>query len=105
MAKAHIQFVSKNGALIGSLVEIDTLVVPRAGELLDAYECLNLTKDDFGEFMVLSVVYKVTVDGFVPFITAREWCKGYRHELLQQRGWLMPTDSTSISYDEDDPAR
>jgi hypothetical protein len=105
MATALVQFYSKNYSLYGDRIEIETEVVPRVGELIDAHEFLQLSKDEVGDFMVLSVIYKLTPKGFVAYITARQWHKGFRWEVLQARGWLVPTETSGLSYDEDDPAR
>jgi len=105
MAKAYIQFYTKTYSLYGDCKQIETDVVPRVGELIDAREFLDLAEDLVGGFMVLSVIYKLTATGFVPYITARQWHRGLRYELLQERGWLLPDDSTEFSYDEDDNAR
>jgi hypothetical protein len=105
MAKAFIQLYSKNFSLFGDRIEIDTEIVPRVGELIDAWEHLKLSKDEVGDFMVMSVIYKLTSKGFAAYITAHQWHKGLRFELLQERGWLMPDKNTELSYDEDDPAR
>lgn len=105
MTKAFIQFLTKNYSLFGERIEIATEIIPRVGELIDAREFLTLPKDEVGDFIVSSVIYKLTENGFVAYITARQWQKGIRSMLLQERGWLAPDGTAHFSYDEDDPAR
>ncbi|MBK1829518.1 hypothetical protein JIN77_02175 [Verrucomicrobiaceae bacterium R5-34] len=105
MITTYIQFYTKNHSLFGDRIEIHTEAVPRVGEIIDAHEFLELSNDQVSDFMVLSVIYKLTKDGFSPYITARQWHKGLRHELLESRGWLSPKDRENLTYDEDDPAR
>jgi hypothetical protein len=105
MTTAFVQLYTKNDVLLGDRVEITTQVVPRVGELIDADEFLELSGKQVGDFIVMSVVYKLTGNGFVPYISARQWHKGFRFELLQERGWLIPDDTAAMSYDEDDLAR
>jgi hypothetical protein len=103
--KIFIQFCSKSDSLFGDRIEIDTDFVPRVGELIDAHDFLSLPSNQVGDFIVLSVVNKLTTGGIIPYITARQWHRGFRHELLQERGWLPPEAHTNKGYDEDDPAR
>lgn len=105
MTKAFIQFYTKNHSLFGDRIEIATEMVPCVGELIDAREFLALPKEQVGDFIVYSVIYKLTATGFVAYITARQWQKGIRSMLLQERGWLAPDGTTHFAYDEDDPAR
>ena len=105
MAKAYIQFLVKSGSLYGERIEIDTDLIPRVGELIDAHSYLNLERSEIGDFFVLSVIYKLTSEGFVAYITARQWLKGLRHQELQGRGWLTPPDLETLAHDEDDLAR
>jgi hypothetical protein len=55
-------------------------------------------------FLVESVVYRLTPHGFQPLITARDWYKGLRDELLGERGWIRPQghENDYRHYDEDD---
>ena len=105
MAKAFIQLSTKNGSLLGDRIEIETDIVPRVGELIDGWAYLKMDKGDVGDFMVESVIYKLTREGFAAYISARQWYKGLRHDLLKERGWLVPDDIVNMSYDEDDHAR
>ena len=105
MAKAFIQFYSKSHSLFGERIEVDTEIIPRVGEIIDAHEYLKLNREIVGDFFVYSVIYKLTPQGFAAYITARQWHKGLRHEFLQERGWLLPNQYTEHSHDEDDPAR
>ncbi|KPA53454.1 hypothetical protein VT25_06280 [Photobacterium leiognathi subsp. mandapamensis] len=98
MTKVKIQFVSKNHALIGEPIVITTDYVPRVGELLDSEAVL---KESNTTFIVTSIINKVTPSGIIPFITAQNWYKGLRAELLEQYGWLPQTEHTLKSYDED----
>jgi hypothetical protein len=90
MAKAIIQLYTKNFSLLAERIEIETEIVPKVGELIDALEYLELPKGQVGLFIVRSVIYKLTAEGFVAYITGHDWCKGIRAELLQERGWLPP---------------
>lgn len=105
MAKAFIKLYGKNSEVFGKRVEIETGIVPRVGELIDAREYLKLPKNEVGDFIVMSVIYKLTAKGFVAYITARRWHKGIRSDLLQERGWLKPDENKNLTYDDDDPAR
>lgn len=98
MAIVKIQFVSKNHALIGDPIEIKTDYVPRVGELLDSEAVLP---ESNVMFIVTSVINKVTHGGIIPFITAQNWHKGLRAELLEQYGWLPQNEHTLKIYDED----
>lgn len=98
MTKVKIQFVTKNHTLIGEPVEIETDYVPRIGELLDSEAVL---RESNTTFIVTSIINKVTPSGIIPFITAQNWYKGLRAELLEQYGWLPQSEHTLISYDED----
>ncbi len=104
MGKAIIQFQTKNHSLFGNSVEISTDFIPRVGELIDAGQFLEISKDEVSNFIVESVIYRLTDDGLVPHISARQWMKGYRHELLERRGWLPVKDTGMLEYDESDPA-
>src|SRR5207253_2057393 len=105
MAKIYIQLVSKNFALSGDRIEIESDIIPRVGEIIDVYEYLAIPQGQVGNYIVTSVIHKLTKNGFAAYISARQWLKGYRHELLQERGWLLPDKDTDSSYDEDDPAQ
>lgn len=102
MAEIEIQLLGKNGALIERSQAIDTPFVPRVGELLDAGSWLDTNKQEVSTFIVRSVIYRVGPGGMTPLITAQQWHKGIRHDLLAQRGWAPPGDSELLSYDEDD---
>jgi hypothetical protein len=104
MAKIYLQLETKNFSLHGNRIEIESDIIPRVGEIIDAYEYLGGPKEEVRNYIVASVIYKLTNNGFVPYITARQWWKGYRHQLLQERGWLVPENDIT-SYDEDDPAQ
>lgn len=104
MAKTIIQFLAKHGSLFGGAIEVDTHFVPRVGELIDAKQFLSIGQDEVGNFIVESIVYRLTKSGLVPHITARQWLQGYRHELLERRGWLPVKDTSMLIYDENDEA-
>jgi len=105
MSKAYIQFITKNGSLKGEGIQISTDIIPRVGEIINASLYLKVQdNDDDYTFIVLSVIYELTLDGFVPYISAREYAKSQRFILLQERGWLIPEKDQAIEYDEDDPA-
>lgn len=104
MPQAHIQLLAKNFSLLPR-IEIETAIVPRVGELIDARTYLKIPEGEVADFIVESVIYKLSSDGFIPYITARQWHKGYRDELLKQRGWLSPESNDHRTYDEDDAAR
>lgn len=101
MAKARIQFITKNSVLIGDPIFYDTNYIPRVGEIIDAKDFLNLPENN--HFLVISVIYKMTEKGFVPCIAAKEWFKGLRYEELESYGWLTPVsmEPPNHSYDED----
>lgn len=106
MAKAFVQFVSKTHSLYPSRVEVDTEVVPRAGELVRSQGLGLLPDSDPGKlFVVLSVVYDLTPDGFLPLLTAQEWSRGLRAGVLAERGWLPPDKALETVYDDDDVER
>lgn len=103
MPKITIQLISKDGSLFGDLIRIESVSVPRVGELIDAQAFLSLPAGEVGDFMVCSVIHKLTEFGFAPHITALQWYKGIRADLLRKRGWLPPDgNSEGLSYDEDD---
>jgi hypothetical protein len=70
MAKVYIQFLAKNFSLDGPCVQIESDVIPRVGELIDAHEYLQKPRDLVGTYIVQSVIYKLTERGFVPYVTA-----------------------------------
>jgi len=101
--KIRIQLYSNSYSLLGDPFSLETECVPRAGELVEAGDFLGLPIDEITTFMVFSVVYKLTKEGFIPHVKARSWYKGLRYELLQEKGWLVPTTIDFQSYDEEDP--
>jgi hypothetical protein len=101
MTQTKVQFVTKNGARLGDPIFIDTHHLPRAGEIVDTTDMGGWRH---GTYIVVSVVYSLSKEGFIPLITAREWQRGLRSELLESRGWLPGGDAALIGYDEEDPA-
>jgi hypothetical protein len=104
MAKVYLQLVTKNFALDGDKIEIESDIIPRVGEIIDAQEYCSIPKGNVSNYIVTSVIYKLTKSGFVSYISAQAWWQGFRHELLQERGWLLPNEHTHLTYDENDPA-
>lgn len=102
MAKIYIQLESKNFALYGDRIEIESDIIPRVGEIIDAAQYLEFRQDEVSRFMVSSLIYNLTKNGFVPYICAHQSHKGFRHKELQERGWLVPEKVEDLKYDEDD---
>ena len=75
------------------------------GEIIDAWDYLGKPKDYQTDYIVVSVIYKLTKEGFAAYISAQQFWRGYRHELLRERGWLVPEDFNRLAYDDEDPAR
>ena len=105
MAKIFIQLISKSFDLHGDRIEIESDIIPRVGEIIDAAEYCKVPLGEVGDYIVTSVIYKITKEGFVPYITAWQWYRGHREELLQARGWLIPGENTNRTYDDNDEAR
>ena len=45
MTKLHIQFLAKNSLEDGPSIEIESDIIPRIGEIIDAAEHLNIPSD------------------------------------------------------------
>lgn len=98
MTKVRIQLISKNESLIGNRIEIKTQYVPRVGELIDMNDFIDRENPIF---MITSVINKVTKEGIIPYITAKNWLKGNREEILEEFGWLSNKSNSLRYYDED----
>ncbi|MCL1137946.1 hypothetical protein [Shewanella pneumatophori] len=99
MPKIRIQHFTKTNSLIGDPVFIESEYVPRVGELLDSGHLYEQELNNI--FIVTGVVHRVTSEGLMPCITAKNWYKGLRAELLEEFGWLPQTMDTNFGYDED----
>ena len=103
MPKIYLQLRTKNHALRGDQIVTDSNTIPRAGELIDCHDFLKLT-DQVGTFIVQSVIYKLTGDGFVPYITARQWhIRAIGMNSFKNEAGSLGNPSHR-SYDEDDAA-
>lgn len=102
MAKMRIQYMSKSGSLYGDMVEVDTTYVPRVGELITTSAEQHPYDLEGGTFMVLSVTSRHMSAGFEPHLTARQWHKGLRAEVLAAPGWLSASEDVERVYGEDD---
>ena len=102
MGTIRIKLLSKSSSVMEDNLEIESNFVPRVGELIDGSTYLTKNGDQVSSFIVQSVVYELSKHGLVACVTARQWYKGYRYALLQDRGWLATTDLENIEYDEDD---
>jgi hypothetical protein len=74
MAKLHIQFLAKDSLEDGPSIEIESDIIPRIGEIIDAAEYLSIPSDLTPYYEVESVIYELSPSGFAaPLIKAREW--------------------------------
>jgi hypothetical protein len=102
MGKIHIEFIAKDLSLECDPIEIESDFVPQVGQLIDGGDYVKKPSGASPYYIVSSIVYELTKNGFVPHVTARSWYKGVRSELLQQRGWLPPAAAMDLLHDEDD---
>ncbi|WP_346839924.1 hypothetical protein [Microbulbifer sp. SAOS-129_SWC] len=99
MPKVRIQHFTKTGSLIGDPLFIESHYTPRVGELIDSGHLLGLESKSM--FIITGVVHRATPDGLQPCISAKEWYKGLRTEVLEDFGWLPQSAETNLGYDED----
>jgi hypothetical protein len=67
MAELHIQFLAKNSLEDGPSIEIESDIIPRIGEIIDAAEYLNIPSDLTPYYEVESVIiYELSPSGFAP---------------------------------------
>ncbi len=86
MAKVYIRFLAKDSSLDCAPIEIESDFIPRMGEMVNAGKYLKKTRGESPHYIVESVIYELTDDGFVPHVTGRTWNTGLRAKLLQERG-------------------
>ena len=102
MAKVYIRFLAEDFSLDCAPIKIESDVIPRVDEIINAAKFLKKPHDASPYYIVESVIYEFTKNGFVPHVTGRTWNRGIRSELLQGRGWLPPGKATKLSHDEAD---
>jgi hypothetical protein len=73
MTKVYIQFIAKSTPIYEDLIELESDVIPRVGEMINAEKYFKSPRGSSPYYVVQSVIYKVTDDGFAPCITARSW--------------------------------
>ena len=98
-----LELLTKSGSHLPGPIHLKASYVPRVGEIIDAHQFLGMETDQVGNFIILSVVHKMTLDGFLPVISAQQWYKGLRYQVLEDYGWLTPVseEPSTLSHDED----